>query len=577
MAGAAGHGGAAGVGGGGSGGAGGTGGVAGAGGDDYHVAIDAERTTVCPGQCVQLLAEAKNGHQPYRYAWSAELGDGAGPHEACPERTTTYSVTATDTSSDGEFGHKSEAVSASIEIRVDEDCDDPDGGVKPPEGTALLCSLRIPYKNTNGEQWISTFTGWEGNSNIATDRDGNAYIPGVFRGTFQVGELTMTSVGVHDAFVIKLDSSCTPLWIKTFGAPEVQISLDSLAVAPDGDLAAGGMFSGVVDLGQGLLTSGLNGSALLVKLDDSSGAVLWTQAYVSLLYTTSIWDVGIDDAGDIVFAGQGATDVSFGGAVLGGGTGPNVAFLAKVSSAGAHRFSFPIESGDFLAPFALHRSGVIALTGWGTQATVTINGEAIALSDDAWKRYVALLDSSGDLLWGRELEEPEEWMNDDYHGYWGTGIAIDEDRNIVVEHGHLIESPEGGWRELPERLSKLDASGTLLWAKDFDEHTDVEVFYGEGGLAVDSRGNIIHTDEGGDPSTLTPSAQDAGVTPRNLLYVRKLTPDGDLIWEHVFDDATAQWIWGITTGPDDAVWIAHASEESTNEIIGALVITKLAP
>ena len=101
------------------------------GGDDgpYRVTIDAARTTVCADECVELTARAENGHAPYSYAWADELGEGAGPHQACPEQTTTYSVVVEDTGfEDEEFGRPSKEVGASIEIRVDEACEAPDGG-----------------------------------------------------------------------------------------------------------------------------------------------------------------------------------------------------------------------------------------------------------------------------------------------------------------------------------------------------------------------------------------------------------------------------------------------------------------
>lgn len=553
----------------------GAGGVSGAGADDYRVAIEAERTTLCPGQCVELSAQAVNGHAPYRYAWADELGDGAGPHEVCPEETTTYSVTATDTGSEGEFGHKSEAVSASIELRVDEDCDEPnDAGLTEPEGTVELCSARIAYSQ---DEWISTYAGWEGNSNIATDKDGNLFVTGAFHGTFEVGEHTMTSVGGSDAFVIKYDPSCKPLWVKTFGAVDQGVGFGSIAVAPDGELAVGGVLTGTIDLGQGPLSSGFNGSAVVMKLDGDDGRPLWSQVYVSLFYNSAVWDIGIDDAGDIVLSGHAAADVSFGGPAI-GGPDTQVAFIAKLSSDGGHRFSFAIVNTDLMSPFALHHSGVIALTGWGSSASVMINGQAIALSNGAWKRYVAMLDASGNLLWGHELVEPDALEDDDFSGYWGAGIAIDVDRNIVVEHGNYRESSDGSVLELPERITKLDAMGSPLWSKDFADDVNLQAYYGEGGVAVDSHRNILHTDESFDESTVTPAAQDAGVQPSNRLFVRKLTPEGDVIWRHVFDEATAHWTWGIAAGPDDAVWVAHGAEEvNGSSVSGALVISKLAP
>jgi gliding motility-associated-like protein len=54
-------------------------------------------STICLGQCTNLLAQATGGNPAaYQYAWSHGLPPTAGPHIVCPTVTTTYSVTVSD-------------------------------------------------------------------------------------------------------------------------------------------------------------------------------------------------------------------------------------------------------------------------------------------------------------------------------------------------------------------------------------------------------------------------------------------------------------------------------------------------
>jgi hypothetical protein len=65
-----------------------------------HVTIATKATTVCPGECVTLTPSATGGTPPISYRWSPAGSDSstAGPIQVCPSKTTTYTVTATDSS-----------------------------------------------------------------------------------------------------------------------------------------------------------------------------------------------------------------------------------------------------------------------------------------------------------------------------------------------------------------------------------------------------------------------------------------------------------------------------------------------
>jgi hypothetical protein len=74
---------------------------------EVSVTVTPDSATVCPGGCVTLAAHASGGIPPYTLDWG-DVGpnvDGGGPR-VCPGATTSYVVTATDSS-----GHAGELAS----------------------------------------------------------------------------------------------------------------------------------------------------------------------------------------------------------------------------------------------------------------------------------------------------------------------------------------------------------------------------------------------------------------------------------------------------------------------------------
>ena len=64
--------------------------------DDCGLNVNLNSDTICEGDCIDLIAEATLGTEPYTYEWSPgilEVGDSV---NVCPEETTTYQVIVTD-------------------------------------------------------------------------------------------------------------------------------------------------------------------------------------------------------------------------------------------------------------------------------------------------------------------------------------------------------------------------------------------------------------------------------------------------------------------------------------------------
>ena len=534
----------------------------------YRVAIEVSRTTVCAGECVELSARAENGHAPYRYEWSAGLGEGAGPHEACPEHTTTFSVVARDTATvTDELGVPSMEASASVEIVVDDDeeCEpDPDAGV-PELETHELCSARATFV-VPGEFYQSD--SWQGGAKLAGDGDGNVYVVGTFVGSLELDGQTITASETGFNLVLKYDASCELVWAKVLGEDN-GVSLRAVAVGDDGELAVAGTLNGVADFGAGPISSTLFPIGLLVKLSVEDGSVLWNDGFGTLINITEITDIGIDDSDDIVISGHSADGASFGGDPIGGamfdGAG---SFVAKLSSDGAHRYSFAIDDYDPEQAIAVHGSGGAVTAGQSRDGTFAIGDRAFDIEDQNAGRYAARIDAAGELLWTQTIPT----HGADFSAQWVGRIAFDREQNTIVEGQSFLIGANGS-EHLVGTLTKLGPDGSVLWSEIVEDARLLQRFQ-PGAVAADSQLNILHVFELDAPRT---SADDT-VAPGNQVHVNKLSPDGDATWKYVLGGDPWNRVWGIAAAPDDAAWVAHlesvAGDPSSS---GSLVVTKLAP
>ncbi len=99
------------------------------------VAITPSAPSICPGGCVALSASASGGKAPYTFAWSPAVGANGGSLTACPAVTTTYGVSAIDSSgSAGELQQASLSGSANVTVVIDPSCSD--GGASADVGPA---------------------------------------------------------------------------------------------------------------------------------------------------------------------------------------------------------------------------------------------------------------------------------------------------------------------------------------------------------------------------------------------------------------------------------------------------------
>ena len=133
--------------------------------------------------------------------------------------------------------------------------------------------------STGTVQWAYSFGGLADDSGygLAVDSLGEVVVTGAFSESISVGSLSVRSTGEDDAYVAKFAADGTPRWLKSFGTKTEDVGK---AVATDrfGNVFATGWFRGHVDFGGGKLDSVGEKDVFLVKLS-ANGEHLWSRRF----------------------------------------------------------------------------------------------------------------------------------------------------------------------------------------------------------------------------------------------------------------------------------------------------------
>jgi hypothetical protein len=361
---------------------------------------------------------------------------------------------------------------------------------------------------------------------VAINALNHIYITGGFQETANFGLTNVTSVGAHDIFVAKFESSGDLVWVKQAGGAGEDVGT-GIAVDSGGNTYVIGAFQGTATFDQTNLTAvgtvsiGVVNNVFIAKYDaegnliwvrrsggpgssvglaialDSSGGLHSTGYYQDFSGVYSIviekWDadgnllwhqelagvsntfwanaghsIKVDSDGNSYVTGQFGIQMTFGAITLMAPSnfGDNI-FVTKLDPSGNFLWAKQAGGyrGDSGASIAIDHAGNSLITG-------TFNGpidfgitNMSTSSSSGFDAYVAKYDGNGNALWARQLTGSGKNS--------GYDLAIDSQDAIYVT----------GYSE-PSQVfvKKLDASGNVKWSIP-PGHTGYSGGYG---VAVDS-------------------------------------------------------------------------------------------
>jgi len=395
---------------------------------------------------------------------------------------------------------------------------------------------------------VSTFAGDV--TSVAVDAFGNVYTTGTFSGTVDfdpgAGTSNLTSVGLDDDFVLKLDSSGNYVWAKRFGNSENDKSY-SVAVDTSGNVYTTGRFSGTLDFDPGVGTSNLTSAAyddIFVSKLDSSGNYVWAKKFGS---SGDDWgaSVAVDASGNVYATGFWN---SIDALVLKLGSAGNLVWTKTFAGAGEQRG----------ASIAVDVSGNVYTTGF-FENTVdfdpgvgTSNFTAPYLQADA---FVSKLDSSGNYVWAKIFSGTDTKRSE--------SVAIDASGNVYTAgylYGTVDFDPGAGTSNLTSAgsgdvfVSKLDSSGNYVWAKKFGS----SAIDSGASVAVDASGNVYTAGLFSGTVDFDPGAGTQNLISAGLfdVFVSKLNTAGNYVWAKKLGGTSYDWGVSVAVDTSDNVYTA---------------------
>jgi hypothetical protein len=343
-------------------------------------------------------------------------------------------------------------------------------------------------------------SGYNGPFGVAVDGAGNVYTTGYFQGTADfdpgAGTYNLTSAGVCDVFVSKLDAAGNLVWARSLGGTDYDYGLD-VAVDVAGNVYTTGFFGGTADFDPGAGIYDLTGGFrdVFVSKLDAAGNFAWARRWGG---TSEDWgyDLTVDGAGNVYTTGFFAGTVDFDpgpGVVNLISAGGTDVFVSKLNAAGdlvwARRWGGASTSSDWGYGVTVDGAGNVYTTGmfWGTADFDPGEGTYILTSVGSADGFVSKLDAAGNFVWARS------WGGAPHNE--GKSVAVDAAGNVYTTgyfEGTADFDPGAGSFPLTSSgsadvfVSKLDAAGNLVWARSWGD-TGYDVGWG---VAIDGAGNV---------------------------------------------------------------------------------------
>lgn len=335
---------------------------------------------------------------------------------------------------------------------------------------------------------------------ITTDAGGNTYTAGYFFGTadFDPGAavVNFVSAGSDDIFIEKLDNAGNLLWSKTIGGTLSQ-GANAITLDKSGGILVTGYFSGTVDFDPGAgvsnLVAGTSANVFVLKLD-AGGNFVWVKQLGGTASPSIPKGIAQDGAGNIYVAGyfSGTADFDPGAPmVLLTSAGVEDVFITKLDASGNYIWAKQIGSStiEHCTGIALDTSANVYTTGFfynvvDFDPNATVYNLTSAGNNDV---FISKLDSAGNFVWAKQLSGSS----------FEVGYALTTDiKGNVYSTGFFLGTvdfdPGAGVQKLSASgaydmfISKLDASGNFVWAKQFGGTVDAEGRC----IKADTKGNL---------------------------------------------------------------------------------------
>jgi len=427
---------------------------------------------------------------------------------------------------------------------------------------------------------------------VSVDSSGNVIVTGqyasnplnIYAANGSTVSFTLSNSGSNDVFVVKYDSSGTPVWARRIGGTGSDVA-ESVSTDSSGNVIVAGYYTSTsnplnIYAANGstvsfTLTNSGNIDSFVVKYD-SSGTPLWARrlggaandgAYsVSTDSSQNIIVVGYSQSNPLnVYAANGST-VSF---TLSNSAGADV-FVVKYDSIGTPLWARRIGGNiaDVAESVSTDSSGNIVVAGYYDSNPLNIyaaNGSTVSFTLTGGVSYYAFVvkyDSSGTPLWARRIggggnDATNSVSTDSSGNIVVTGNYDSNPLNIYAANGSTVSFTLSNSGSIDSFVVKYDSSGTPLWARRMGG-TSIDIGWS---VNVDSSGNVIVVGEytgslnifAANGSTVSFTLTNSG---SNDVFVVKYDSSGTPLWAKKIGGTTADSTRSVSTDSGGNIVVA---------------------
>jgi len=272
-------------------------------------------------------------------------------------------------------------------------------------------------------------TGDEIGSAVTTDAAGNIYVAGTFASntvTFGSFTLTNSNPGNYDLFLVKFNSSGTPLWARQGGGMSDEVPY-GICLDGGGDAVVTGKFhSASMTFGPfSLANNNPSNYAFFIARWDAAGNPKWARGGGGSYGQDMGRGVGSDGGANVIVAGYFGTDTLHFGAsyLVNSGPGNDNIFVAKYDTLGNVQYAKSFYGSDMehANGITVDGSGNAYITGDFRSDTLHF-GSIYITNTNSYDFFVAKIDPSGNGLWAMSERVPRSFcrsfqMKWNVHGY----------------------------------------------------------------------------------------------------------------------------------------------------------------
>lgn len=348
----------------------------------------------------------------------------------------------------------------------------------------------IQKLDSNGNLiWVKSIGGpdHETTTDLVLGPEGHIYITGFFENTidFDPGSSTfnLTSNGIYDSFVLKLDNQGNFVWANAIGGVFSDYAF-GITVDEQANIYTTGRFRDTVDFDPGsgvtMLYSPDITSAYVLKMDEN-GNFIWAKSVrgiqnLNANANSNGSSIDIDVYGNVIICGEFQYTVDFDPSAsthLATSTGAYDIFVLKLDNLG--NFLWAKTFGGFVFEYSYDiisdKSGNVYVTG-EFSASVDFDPDSNSTfnitSNGSTDIFLEKLNPNGDFVWAKNIGGTLYEK--------GYSLAIDDSTNIYIVgdySGTVDFDPNSGTVNFTSNggtdffIEKLDSNGNFIWVNSF--------------------------------------------------------------------------------------------------------------